>query len=74
MTGAPRPKTTVTFQGIEVTATKGRLWHVEAAGRSASAGFLDQALDLVLPQLSRQEQDSLMIRLLTAAAADEDSS
>jgi hypothetical protein len=30
-------KTTVTFQGIEVTATKDRLWHVEGAGRSASA-------------------------------------
>jgi hypothetical protein len=61
---------TVTFQGIEVTAKKNRLWHVEAAGRSASAGFLDQALDLVLPQLSYQEQDSLMILLLTATAAE----
>lgn len=72
MTGNRGVKTTatVTFQGIEVTAKKNRLWHVEAAGRSASAGFLDQALDLVLPQLSYQEQDSLMILLLTATAAE----
>ena len=42
MTETPRAKTTVTFQGIEVTATKNRLWKVEAAGRSASAPFLDQ--------------------------------
>jgi hypothetical protein len=35
--------TTVTFQDIQVTATKDRLWHVEAAGRAASAEFLDQA-------------------------------
>ena len=68
MTGAPATKATVTFQGIEVTATKDRLWHVEAAGRSASAAFLDQAVDLVLPRLTYQEQDSLMIRLLTAAS------
>jgi hypothetical protein len=71
MTGGLGPKTTVTFQGIEVTATKGRLWHVEAAGRSASAGFLDQALDLVLPRLSYHEQEQLMIRLLTATAAED---
>ena len=58
---------TVTFQDIEVTATKGRLWHVEAAGRSASAEFLDQALDLVLPRLSYEELDQLLIQLLTAA-------
>ena len=72
MTGNRGAKTTatVTFQGIEVTAKKNRVWHVEAAGRSASAGFLDQALDLVLPQLSYQEQDSLMILLLTATAAE----
>lgn len=61
---------TVTFQDIEVTATKGRLWHVEAAGRSASAEFLDQALELVLPRLSYEEQDKLLIRLLTAQAAE----
>lgn len=59
-------KTTVTFQGIEVTATKDRLWHVEAAGRSASGKFLDQALDLVLPGLSQEDLDTLLIRLLTA--------
>jgi hypothetical protein len=66
----PESRTTVTFQDIDVTATRGRLWHVEAAGRSASAAFLDQALDLVLPRLTNQEQDRLMIRLLTATAED----
>ena len=55
---------TVTFQDIEVTATKGRLWQVEAAGRSASAEFLDQALDLVLPRLTYDELDQLLIQLL----------
>ena len=70
MPGPPEAKTTVTFQGIEVTATRGRLWHVEAAGRSASAAFLDQALDLVLPRLSYEEHDSLLIRLLIATAAE----
>ena len=62
----PGAKTTVVFQGIEVTATKDRVWHVEAAGRSASAEFLDQALELVLPRLSYEDQDSLLIRLLMA--------
>lgn len=71
MNGAPATKATVIFRGIEVTATKGRLWHVEAAGRSASAAFLDQALDLVLPRLTYQEQDSLMIQLLTATEAED---
>jgi len=66
MTEAPGTKTTVTFQGIEVSATKDRLWHVEAAGRSASAEFLDHALELVLPRLTYDEQDRLLIRLLTA--------
>lgn len=68
MTETPGAKATVTFQGIEVTARKGRCWHVEAEGRSASAAFLDQALDLVLPQLSIAEQDSLVIELLMATA------
>jgi hypothetical protein len=67
MTETPDART-VTFQGIEVTATKDRLWHVEAAGRAASAEFLDQALELVLPWLSREEENSLLIRLLTATA------
>ena len=67
-TETPGIKTTVTFQDIEVTATKERLWHVEAAGRSASAVFLDQAIDLVLPRLSYEDQDSLLIRLLMATA------
>jgi hypothetical protein len=70
-TETPRAKATVTFQGIEVTATKDRLWHVEAAGRSASAVFLDQAVDLVLPRLSYEEQDSLLIRLLTATSTEQ---
>ena len=63
-------RTTVTFQDIEVTATKDRLWHVEAAGRSATAEFLDQALELVLPRLTYEERDSLLIRLLIATAAE----
>ena len=71
MTETPGAKTTVTFQGIEVTATKDRLWHVQAAGRSASAEFLDQALDLVFPRLSYEDQDSLLIRLLMATATEQ---
>jgi hypothetical protein len=67
VTETPEAKVTVTFQDIDVTATKDRLWHVEAAGRSASAEFLDQALYLVLPRLSCEEQDNLLIQLLTAA-------
>jgi len=66
ITEAPGARITVTFQGIEVTATKGRLWEVEAAGRSASAEFLDQALDLVLPRLSYEDLDRLLIQLLSA--------
>jgi hypothetical protein len=64
-------RVTVTFQDIEVTATKGRLWRVEAAGRAASAEFLDQALDLVLPRLSYEELDRLLIQLLTAAMSEQ---
>lgn len=61
---------TVTFQDVEVTATKSRLWKVEAAGRAASAEFLDQALELVLPRLSYEERDSLLIRLLIATETE----
>jgi hypothetical protein len=61
---------TVTFQDIEVTATKDRLWQVEASGRSASPEFLDQALELVLPRLTYEERDSLLIRLLIATEAE----
>jgi hypothetical protein len=71
MTEAPGAKTTVVFQDIEVTATKDRLWHVEAAGRSASAEFLDQALELVLPRLSYEDVDSLLIQLLTGRTTDQ---
>lgn len=70
MTEPQGATTTITFQDIEVTATKDRLWHIEAAGRSASAEFLDQAIDLVLPRLTHEEQDTLLIRLLIATAAD----
>lgn len=49
-----------------MTATRGKLWHVQAAGRSAAAEFLDQAVDLVLPRLSNHEQDNLLTQLLTA--------
>lgn len=63
--------TTVVFQDIEVTARKKRLWHVEAAGRSASAEFLDQAIGLVLPRLTYEEQDRLLIELLEATATEQ---
>lgn len=65
--------TTVTFQDIEVTATKGRLWHVEAAGRSTSAEFLDQALERLLPRLTPAELDRLLIKLLMAATPNRSS-
>jgi hypothetical protein len=69
MTETPGVKSSVTFQDIEVTAAKDRLWRVEAAGRSASAEFLDQAIELALPRLSYEEQDSLLIQLLVATEA-----
>ena len=62
----PGAKSTVIFHDLEVTATKDRLWHVEAAGRSASAEYLDQALELALPRLTYEERDNLLIRLLIA--------
>jgi len=71
MTEPPGAKATVTFQGIEVTATKIRLWHLQAAGRSASAEFLDQAIELVLPRLSYEDQDRLLIRLLMATVTEQ---
>ena len=64
MSETPRARATVLFQDLEVTATKDRLWHVEAAGRAASAEFLDQAVELVLPRLSYEERDALLIQLL----------
>ena len=70
MTESSGAKTTVTFQDIEVTATKDRLWHVEAAGRSASALFLDEAIEVVLPRLSHEDQDTLLIRLLSVRATE----
>jgi hypothetical protein len=70
MTETPRARATVTFQDIEVTATKDRLWHVEAAGRAASAEFLDQALQLALPRLSYEDQDALLIQLLVATMTE----
>jgi hypothetical protein len=63
-------KTTVTFQDLDVTATKDELWHVEAAGRSAAAEFLDQAIELVLPRLSYEERDRLLIQLLIATETE----
>ena len=71
MTEAHGPRITVTFQDIEVSAAKGRLWLVEAAGRSASAEFLDQALELVLPRLSYEDLDRLLIQLLSATALEQ---
>ena len=60
-------RTSLTFAGIEIAAAKDGLWHVEAAGRSAAARFLDQALELVLPHLTNSQRDALMIKLLTLA-------
>jgi hypothetical protein len=70
MTETQGTKATVVFQDIEVTASKNRIWHLEAAGRSASAAFLDQAIELVLPRLTSEERDSLLIRLLLAATPE----
>lgn len=70
MSKTPETRATVTFQDLEVTATKDRLWHVEAAGRTASAEFLDQALEIALPRLSHEEQDALLIQLLVATAPE----
>lgn len=66
----PKARATVTFQDFEVTATKRRLWHVEAAGRAVSAEFLDQAVELALPRLSREDQDALLIQLLVATMTE----
>jgi hypothetical protein len=68
MTETHPTKVTVVFQDIEVTAGKDRVWNIKAAGRSASAGYLDQAIELVLPRLTYEERDSLLIRLLLATA------
>lgn len=60
-------RASLTFDGIEIAAAKDTLWHVEVAGRSAAARFLDQALEKVLPHLSQCQRDALMIKLLTLA-------
>ena len=65
------PHTSIVFHGIEVTAGKtDRLWYVEAEGKSVTSDSLDQALSVVLPQLSYQDHDSLLIRLLLATTTD----
>ena len=68
---AAEATTTVIFQDIEVTATKRRIWHVEAAGRTASAEFLDQALERLLPRLTAAELDRLLIKLLMATTEEQ---
>ena len=70
MTERPTASASVTFQDLEVTATKDRLWHVEAAGRAVSAQFLDQAVELALPRLSYEERDALLIQLLQATMTE----
>jgi hypothetical protein len=70
MTERPAASASVTFQDIEVTARKDRLWHVEAAGRAVSAQFLDQAVELALPRLSYEERDALLIQLLQATMTE----
>jgi hypothetical protein len=37
--------TSLNFEGIEIAAAKDRLWRIEAGGKSATARFLDQALE-----------------------------
>lgn len=57
----------ITFDGTAITASKLGLWHVEAGGRSASAVFLDEALEVALPGLSAHDRDHLVVRLLELA-------
>jgi hypothetical protein len=57
-------RTSLTFDGVEIAAAKDRLWHVEVAGKSAAARFLDQALEKVVPHLTNRQRDALMIKLL----------
>jgi hypothetical protein len=61
----------INFNGIEVIADKaGTVWRVEADGRSAAEDTLDQALSVVLPQLSYQDHDRLLVRLLLAVTTN----
>jgi chemotaxis regulatin CheY-phosphate phosphatase CheZ len=57
-------QSSLTFEGIEIAAAKDRLWHVEAAGKSAATRFLDQALEKVVPHLTNRQRDALMLKLL----------
>jgi hypothetical protein len=60
-------RSSTNFNGIEVIADKaGAVWRVEAEGRSPAEETLDQALRVVLPQLSYQDHDRLLVRLLLA--------
>lgn len=58
-------ETRLSFDGIEIAVAKDDLWHVEAAGKAAAARFLDQALELVLPHLTSQQRDALVLGMLT---------
>jgi hypothetical protein len=57
-------RTSLNFEGIEVAAAKDRLWRIEAGGKSATARFLDQALEKVVPHLTARQRDALMLKLL----------
>ena len=57
-------RTSLTFDGVEIAAAKGRFWRVEAEGKSAVSRFLDQALEKVLPHLTNRQQDALILKVL----------
>ena len=65
-------KTSLTFDGIPVTATKDGVWRVEADGKVATAPFLDEALEAVLPHLRSGERNRLLIQLLYLAHQSDD--
>jgi len=50
-----------------VTAAKDGVWQIEADGKVASARFLDEAIEQVLPSLRSSERDRLLIQLLYLA-------
>ena len=67
-------KTSLIFDGIPVTAAKDGVWQIEADGKVASARFLDEAIEQVLPNLRPTERDRLLIQLLYLANQPNDAS
>src|SRR5581483_5197636 len=60
-------RASLVFDGITVTAAKDGVWQIEADGKVASARFLDEAIEQVLPSLRSSERDRLLIQLLYLA-------